>query len=112
MVGFQNLLRVFYTIAREPSTALRNQPSTNLPIETPDLIVVNPLQAFFGGNLSANEEVSRFVREGLDPIIKDADLGCGLFVVQFVTCHPLQPSSPAPPLRANGRLRVRKRVPF
>jgi len=35
-----------------------------------DVIIINPVQGFFGGDISKQEEVSRFLREGLDPILK------------------------------------------
>ena len=35
-----------------------------------DIIAVNPIQGFFGGDISKQEDVSRFLREGLDPILK------------------------------------------
>ena len=35
-----------------------------------DIIAINPIQGFFGGDISKQEDVSRFLREGLDPILK------------------------------------------
>ena len=35
-----------------------------------DVIAINPIQGFFGGDISKQEDASRFLREGLDPILK------------------------------------------
>lgn len=40
-----------------------------------DLVVVNPLQGVFGGDLSKNSELSTFLRAGIDPVIKPAKAG-------------------------------------
>lgn len=40
-----------------------------------DLVVVNPLQGVFGGDLSKNSELSAFLRAGIDPVIKPARAG-------------------------------------
>ena len=44
-----------------------------------DLIVVNPFQIYFGGDVSRNAELSEFLRTGLDPLIKPDRAGV-LFV--------------------------------
>jgi hypothetical protein len=46
-----------------------------------DLIIINPLQAYFGGDISNNQDASHFFRQGLDPIIKDPEYGCALFII-------------------------------
>lgn len=46
-----------------------------------DLIVINPVQAFFGGDVSSQEDVSHFCREGLDPIMKDPAAPCCIGIV-------------------------------
>ena len=46
-----------------------------------DLIIINPLQAYFGGDISNNQDASHFFRQGLDPIIKDPEFGCALFII-------------------------------
>ena len=58
-----------------------------------DLIIVNPLLAFFGGNLSSQESVTPFLRgpEGLDSVIKDPRLRCALLFVH----HTGKPASPS-----------------
>ena len=52
-----------------------------------DLIVINPLFAFFGEDLSVNRDVTKFFREWLDPFMKDAALACGVLIVN----HFLKP---------------------
>lgn len=47
-----------------------------------DLLMVNPIQAFFGGDVSAQADVSKFCREGIDPILKSPDIGCAAGFVQ------------------------------
>jgi hypothetical protein len=44
-----------------------------------DLLIVNPLQSFFGGDISRNAELSQFLRTWLDPVIKPGRVGV-LFV--------------------------------
>lgn len=46
-----------------------------------DLVIVNPLQSCFGADISKNSDVSHFFREGIDPIIKDAENGCGIMFI-------------------------------
>lgn len=44
-----------------------------------DLLIINPFQSYFGGDVSRNAELSSFLRTGLDPLIKPARAGV-LFV--------------------------------
>jgi hypothetical protein len=44
-----------------------------------DLLIVNPFQSYFGGDISRNAELSAFLRAGLDPLIKPSRAGV-LFV--------------------------------
>jgi len=44
-----------------------------------DLLVVNPFQSYFGGDISHNAELSQFLRTWLDPVVKPARAGV-LFV--------------------------------
>ncbi len=44
-----------------------------------DLLIVNPFQSFFGGDVSRNAELSFFLRGSLDPLIKPNKVGV-LFV--------------------------------
>jgi len=44
-----------------------------------DLLIVNPLQSYFGGDISRNAEISRFLRGWLDPLMKPNKVGV-LFV--------------------------------
>ena len=44
-----------------------------------DLLIINPLQSYFGGDISRNAEVSGFLRAGLDRLIKPNKVGV-LFV--------------------------------
>ncbi len=46
-----------------------------------DLIIVNPVHAYFGGDVAKNQDVSHFLREGIDPIIMDADHPCAIMFV-------------------------------
>jgi hypothetical protein len=46
-----------------------------------DLIIVNPVHAYFGGDVAKNQDVSHFLREGIDPIIMDADHPCAIMLV-------------------------------
>lgn len=46
-----------------------------------DLIIVNPLHAFFGGDLKNADEVSRFLRNGIDRLIKNEDTKCAMLFV-------------------------------
>lgn len=52
-----------------------------------DLVVVNPLFSYFGGDLSNGHDVAEFFREGLDPMIKNPDTG---FAVVFIH-HAIKP---------------------
>ena len=56
-----------------------------------DLIIVDPLQAYFGGDISKNQDVSHFLRQGIDPIIKNPSLGCGILFIH----HTNKPSRDA-----------------
>lgn len=47
----------------------------------PDLVILNPLHAFFGGNLNESQSCSKFFRQGLDPIIKASKTKCGALIV-------------------------------
>ena len=47
----------------------------------PDLIIINPLHAFIGGNLNESHVCSKFLRQGLDPIIKAKETRCGALIV-------------------------------
>lgn len=50
-----------------------------------DLIVINPVQAFFGGDVSDQEAVSRFCRAGLDPIMKGEETSCCMMIVMHTS---------------------------
>lgn len=47
----------------------------------PDLVIINPLHAFFDGNLSESRACSEFLRKGLDPIIKGSETKCGALII-------------------------------
>ena len=62
-----------------------------------DLIIVNPLHAFAGVNVSDNTEMSKFLRgsdDGIDSVIKDGRIGCGLLAIHHTG---------KPPQQGNGR---------
>lgn len=40
-----------------------------------DLVILNPLQSYFGGDLSKNSELSHFLRTGMDSVIKPDRVG-------------------------------------
>ena len=46
-----------------------------------DLVVVNPLHAFFDGNLNESQACSKFLRQGLDPILKAFETRCAALIV-------------------------------
>jgi hypothetical protein len=56
-----------------------------LAAERPDLLILDPLLAYLGGDVTRQDVVSYFVRSGLQPAIAEAD--CGLMVVH----HPPKP---------------------
>lgn len=51
----------------------------------PDMVIVDPLLAYLGGDVTRQDVVSVFVRSGLQPAIAEAD--CGLILVH----HPPKP---------------------
>ena len=53
-----------------------------------DVIIMNPLFAYFGGNLSDSKDCTRFFREWLDPLMCDSVYGFGLIVVHHTTKPP------------------------
>lgn len=53
-----------------------------------DLIVINPLQGVTGFDLAKNENLTNFLRNGLDSIIKGEKTKCGLFVVHHTNKPP------------------------
>ena len=46
-----------------------------------DLIVINPLFAFFGGDLNDGNAMTAFLRHGIDPLIKDEATKCGCIII-------------------------------
>lgn len=46
-----------------------------------DMIVLNPLWAFIGGDMTKNTDLGAFLRHGIDPLLKHADLGCGMVII-------------------------------
>lgn len=55
--------------------------SGTIQVCQPDLVIINPLHAFFGGNLNDSQSCSKFLRQGLDPIIKASETKCGAIIV-------------------------------
>lgn len=67
-IGFTNK-ELFDTMASE------------IRVHHPDLVILNPLHAFFDGSLNESHACSEFFRKGIDPIIKAQDTKCGIIIV-------------------------------
>ena len=46
-----------------------------------DLIVINPLFAFFGGDMNDGNAMTAFLRPGIDPLIKAEETKCGCIII-------------------------------
>jgi len=46
-----------------------------------DLIVINPLFAFFGGDMNDGNAMTAFLRHGIDPLIKADETKCGCIII-------------------------------
>ena len=46
-----------------------------------DLIVINPLFAFFGGDMNDGNAMTAFLRHGIDPLIKAEETKCGCIII-------------------------------
>ena len=46
-----------------------------------DLIIVNPLFAFFGGDMNDGNAMTAFLRHGIDPLIKAGETKCGCIII-------------------------------
>lgn len=46
-----------------------------------DLIIINPLFAFFGGDLNDGNAMTAFLRHGIDPLIKAEETKCGCIII-------------------------------
>lgn len=46
-----------------------------------DLIIINPLFAFFGGDLNDGTAMTAFLRHGIDPLIKAEETKCGCIII-------------------------------
>ena len=53
-----------------------------------DVVIVNPLFSFFGGDLSNNQDDSHFFRDCIDPIIKNPVYGCAIVFVHHAKKPP------------------------
>lgn len=53
-----------------------------------DLIVINPLQGVCGCDIANNSELREFLREGLDPVIRDEKTKCALLIVHHTNKPP------------------------
>ena len=56
-----------------------------------DLVILNPLQGVFGGELNQNSELSSFLREKLDRTIQSRFSKCGVLIVHHTNKPPLDP---------------------
>jgi hypothetical protein len=54
-----------------------------LAAHRPDIVWLNPLSAFFGGDLNRQQEVAKFFRNTLNPML--AEFGCAAFVVHHIS---------------------------
>ncbi len=68
----------------------------------PDLVIINPLHAFFGGNLNESHTCSKFLRQGLDPIIKTDETKCGVLMVHHTGKPKENTGSSLPSYLGNG----------
>ena len=62
-----------------------------------DLIIINPLLAFFGSDLVDQKSVSSFmrnVRSGIDSVIKNERYGCSIFFIHHTTKVPSSRQNP------------------
>lgn len=46
-----------------------------------DLLIINPLFAFFGGDMNDGSAMTAFLRHGIDPLIKNEDTKCGCIII-------------------------------
>ena len=46
-----------------------------------DLIIINPLFAFFGADLNDGAKMTEFLRHGIDPLIKAEETKCGCIII-------------------------------
>ena len=46
-----------------------------------DLIIINPLFAFFGGDMNDGNAMTAFLRHGIDPLIKADETKCGCIII-------------------------------
>ena len=46
-----------------------------------DLVIINPLFAFFGGDLNDGNSMTAFLRHGIDPLIKAEETKCGCIII-------------------------------
>lgn len=56
-----------------------------------DLVILNPLQGVYGGDLIQNSELSLFLRDKLDGVIKAESTKCGVLIVHHTNKPPLNP---------------------
>lgn len=49
-----------------------------------DLVIVNPLNSYFEGDISLNKDATEFFRKLIDPIIKNPETECGVFFIHHM----------------------------
>ena len=49
-----------------------------------DLVIVNPLNSYFDGDISLNADATEFFRKLIDPVIKNPATECGIFFVHHM----------------------------
>lgn len=53
-----------------------------------DLLIFNPLQSFAGCDISRNDELSHFLRIGLNPILNNPEAPCGCMIIHHTNKSP------------------------
>lgn len=54
-----------------------------------DLVILNPLQGVFGGDVNKNDEITDFLRTKIDGVIKAEPTKCGILIVHHTNKPPL-----------------------
>jgi hypothetical protein len=60
----------------------------------PDILIIDPLLAFLGGDASSQKDVSKFLREGLNPLLEEFQ--CGAVIIHHTNKPIRDPGKAAP----------------